>query len=118
MSRGPALRRAGVTIVLVVAVVLVLVLGRDDEPSPFRGPTTDDPVAALCRSASDRSSSACTSAYFACRGHRGRIVRDAELPVRTSDREVVAAYVQSDWSAWEGPVRDAAQRGCRAGLRG
>jgi hypothetical protein len=104
-------------IAAVVAVVLVLVLTHDDEPSRFTGPPAGDPVTALCRSASDEVSSACQTAFFACKGHRGEITADADLPRGTRLRAVVAAYVASDWSEWDGPVRDAAGRGCRAGLR-
>lgn len=112
-----ALRRAVVLAVVLAAVALVWVLGRDDEPSPFTGPAAGDPVAALCRSASEQGSSACATAYFACRETRARIVEDAALPRTARPRQIVAAYVKGDWSDWDAGVQDAARRGCGRGLR-
>lgn len=104
-------------VVVLGIVALVWVFGRDEGGPSYRGPA-NDPVTALCRSASDQGSAACAASFFACREGRAKIVEDAQLPRTARPREIAIAYVHDAWSDWDAAVRDAAQRGCRKGLAG
>lgn len=88
--------------------------GGDERPIPTVA--ANDPVSLLCDRLPGLARQSCESSYFSCRDHSQEIRQESDVARKADPRTTSVAYAKAYWSDWERPVRDAARRGCRAGL--